>query len=531
MFSFPGAAAPTFADPNTQAVHTNASVSASGSVVLSGYGAGSLELIVNITASPTGTLPTLQYTVTEVDPVTLTATVGAAHSSNVFSAIGIQVLTIPTQSGAVKVAWTIGGTGSPTFTGVNASVSAKADVAVGAVGAAAPLTAVQVAGSDGTNLRALATNTSGQLVVAPLTTTDKSGSGTLGALNATLTVPLNGCTTLTCSTTGTWNGTVEVFGQAGDGQWVGPLPILFAYSFQNYSLNQGFNFTSNIVGSVNVGGYTQIQLQMTAYTSGTVTITWNASVAPGTTGAVALLPDQAIAIAGGLTAYGQTFYNNPVCIGGVDGGGLLRSALTDTSGRLVVTQTTATNLKAQVVGPNTLADATANAATAVPAQAFISGYNGTTWDRTRSAGNAADALATVALGVIYVNAFNMGYNGTTWDRLKSSTANGLQVDVTRVQGTVSTKPTTASTPAVTQVAGSASNVVLKVANANRLGLLIYNDSTAILYAKLGTTASSTSYSVQLAPQTSFSIPFGYTGEVDGIWASAAGNAYVTELTA
>jgi hypothetical protein len=33
-------------------------------------------------------------------------------------------------------------------------------------------------------------------------------------------------------------------------------------------------------------------------------------------------------------------------------------------------------------------------------------------------------------------AFNMGWNGTTWDRLKSTTANGLVVDVSRVQGTV-----------------------------------------------------------------------------------------------
>lgn len=46
----------------------------------------------------------------------------------------------------------------------------------------------------------------------------------------------------------------------------------------------------------------------------------------------------------------------------------------------------------------------------------------------------ADATSNPTLSAI--QGFLMGYNGTTWDRLKSTTANGLQVDVTRVQGSV-----------------------------------------------------------------------------------------------
>ena len=42
--------------------------------------------------------------------------------------------------------------------------------------------------------------------------------------------------------------------------------------------------------------------------------------------------------------------------------------------------------------------------------------------------NPADGSDTLAMG--------MGWNGTTWDRLKSSLANGLVVDVSRVQGSV-----------------------------------------------------------------------------------------------
>lgn len=89
-----------------------------------------------------------------------------------------------------------------------------------------------------------------------------------------------------------------------------------------------------------------------------------------------------------------------------------------------------------------------------------------------------------------------------------------------------------STSAVTQVASSASNVTLKASNAARLGLKIYNDSTAVLYVKFGATASTTSYTVQMGPQAFYVLERPpYTGIVDGIWAAANGNAYVTELTA
>lgn len=64
------------------------------------------------------------------------------------------------------------------------------------------------------------------------------------------------------------------------------------------------------------------------------------------------------------------------------------------------------------------------------------GFNGSTWDRLRSDGNDGDAVAELALGVLGVNSFLMGHNGTTWDRLVSSTAQGLEVDVTQVQGEV-----------------------------------------------------------------------------------------------
>lgn len=92
----------------------------------------------------------------------------------------------------------------------------------------------------------------------------------------------------------------------------------------------------------------------------------------------------------------------------------------------------------------------------------------------------------------------------------------------------------ATTPTLTSVAASASSVSLLAANNARKGATITNDSSAVLYIKLGATASTTSYTVTLAgaagaPFSYYEVPFGYVGAIDGIWASATGNARITEI--
>ena len=60
------------------------------------------------------------------------------------------------------------------------------------------------------------------------------------------------------------------------------------------------------------------------------------------------------------------------------------------------------------------------------------------------------------------------------------------------------------------------------------GRTVFNDSSAILYLKFGTTASTSSYTVQLAAGAFYEFPQAvFGGRVDGIWASANGNARVT----
>lgn len=77
------------------------------------------------------------------------------------------------------------------------------------------------------------------------------------------------------------------------------------------------------------------------------------------------------------------------------------------------------------------------------------------------------------------------------------------------------------------VASSASSVTLFAAGVAN-GRTIFNDSSAVLYVKFGATASTSSYTFQMQPGAYFEFPQPvYGGQVDGIWASANGNARVT----
>lgn len=88
-----------------------------------------------------------------------------------------------------------------------------------------------------------------------------------------------------------------------------------------------------------------------------------------------------------------------------------------------------------------------------------------------------------------------------------------------------------TTATVSQVASSASTGQLSAAATARRFWSVHNASTAVLRIKFGTTASATSYTVKLDPDAYYEMPANlYTGRVDGIWESANGYAYVTEVT-
>lgn len=89
----------------------------------------------------------------------------------------------------------------------------------------------------------------------------------------------------------------------------------------------------------------------------------------------------------------------------------------------------------------------------------------------------------------------------------------------------------ARTATVTSVNDTNASTTLLASNDARLGATIFNDSTAILYLKLGATASTSSFTVKMAQDDYYEVPSGYTGIIDGIWsADASGAARITEIT-
>jgi len=191
-----GSPGPVFADPNKQTVHSNATVTASSSTVLDGYGATEVTLYINVKASPTGTTPTLQYVIQEVDPGDGTTVTGATATSTSINAIGIQKISLPsTFGGAIKVSWTVGG-GSPSFTQVYATLvgkqaSVKIVDSTGAAVTSTNPTSVKI--TDGTDTAdvtaASALKVDGSAVVQPVI-----GTGVLNAGNSSTTPLANGAT-------------------------------------------------------------------------------------------------------------------------------------------------------------------------------------------------------------------------------------------------------------------------------------------------------------------------------------------------
>ena len=86
-----------------------------------------------------------------------------------------------------------------------------------------------------------------------------------------------------------------------------------------------------------------------------------------------------------------------------------------------------------------------------------------------------------------------------------------------------------STSVVSSVASSTSSVELLASASGRIEGVIQNDSTAVLYVKFGTAATSSSFTISLDPQEAVVIDK-YNGVVHGAWASANGNARVTVVT-
>lgn len=108
-----------------QAVHSNATITTSGSQILTGYGSQQISLIVNVKAAPTGTNPTIKFTIQEVDPGDGTTVFGGSASTATINAVGVSTATLnTTTSGTIQVSWTVTGT-TPSFTQVYSTLATK----------------------------------------------------------------------------------------------------------------------------------------------------------------------------------------------------------------------------------------------------------------------------------------------------------------------------------------------------------------------------------------------------------------------
>jgi hypothetical protein len=148
-------------------------------------------------------------------------------------------------------------------------------------------------------------------------------------------------------------------------------------------------------------------------------------------------------------------------------------------------------------------------------------------DNTSQSGTAtiaADDVATLngaASAGVLVQRVKVGYGD---DNTARDVSEALPLPVREVS----------ATPTLTTVAASTASVTLIAANANRRGLILHSTTgSAVCYVRLGAAVASTAaggHTLDMAPGAYYEVPFGYTGEVRAIWASATGALNVTEMS-
>lgn len=86
---------------------------------------------------------------------------------------------------------------------------------------------------------------------------------------------------------------------------------------------------------------------------------------------------------------------------------------------------------------------------------------------------------------------------------------------------------------VSAVAYTTASITLQSANSSRRGWALYNDSNKSLFLKLGSGASTGSWTLKIIPKAFYELPYPfYDGEITGYWsggANGSGQAMVTEL--
>lgn len=103
---------------------------------------------------------------------------------------------------------------------------------------------------------------------------DKSGSGTIGAVNGTVAVATNGCSSVVFNVLGTWVATLQLEATVDGTNWF----ISMLYTTPGQGVPDYAVVTANGTLIVPCGGFSQVRLRATIYTSGTVSVTYDAGL-------------------------------------------------------------------------------------------------------------------------------------------------------------------------------------------------------------------------------------------------------------
>lgn len=288
--------------PGQQFVLNNAAVTTDGYQVISGFGSNELVLIINIKNVPTGTLPTLTFTMQEVDPIDQTTAIGSPVISAALNGVGTTILTkLDAAVGTVKVSWHIGGTGVPVFTGVNVTVlqrvaGSSVEITDGTNTAAVKPASTPAAVTDPALVVAMSPNST----IATSSPVDTTVTGSLGALNATATVATNGCSHASLVVSGTWSGTI-FFEASIDGVnyfEVSAQAIVDTEGTRESNVATfGADFTTtNGQWILNAHGYGTIRVRMATYFSGSASIFLRSTTGDGPDDVQLIMPSDSSAI-------------------------------------------------------------------------------------------------------------------------------------------------------------------------------------------------------------------------------------------
>ena len=228
--------------------------------VMTAYTSGTATVVINTSAAPAN-VEVVQFNPTNLSTLNNGAVTTAA----------------PTYSTATNQPLSLNTSGGLRVSGVTGIIDALTTQNV-----TTPASAIAVLGQFNTTPTTISSGNSSPLqldnaanlltnVKVIATDSDKNVTGTITALNGTVVIAANGTSSVNASVSGTWVGTLIMEGQSGDGIW---------YALAVGNPNGGLNissFTANNLYTVGSGGFTQVRVRASAYTSGTVNVTMDAS--------------------------------------------------------------------------------------------------------------------------------------------------------------------------------------------------------------------------------------------------------------